>query len=336
MTSGSADAFEVLGRITSRRDNLRIRETSLALPGGYVVHAIDYEGRPLLLIPLLDDQRGAEDDQSRGVSLHTRTLIDNDLSRRYLAVRCEIPALVTTFASLCDDLLEALGIEPDQPAARSLAILDKWRDLLGPSAPQLLSEGRLLGFLSELHFLEQLAQIAAPEPALSTWTGPGKERQDFMTTKVAVEVKGCALRDRIAVEIHGLRQLEEPVGGRLFLWVEHVERVTDGGDSVPDAIERLGAAGVSRFKILNVLQPHGYRPADEDAYRSVRFELRDRRAYEVGIAFPRLVPASLSDPARVDRLLGVRYTLDLTDRKAEPHPLTYPSDVVSLLAEAIG
>lgn len=335
MILDSAGAFDVLGRTASRRDSLRIRESELMLSGGPVAHAIDFDGRHLLLIPLVDDQQGVEDEQSRGVSLHTRSLLDADQHRRYLAVRCEIPALVGTFASLCDDLLSALEAESDNPAATSQGIVDKWRDLLGPSSARLLSETQLLGLLCELQFLEQLIQLATPDDALAAWTGPTSERQDFMSSAVAVEVKGCSLRDRIAVEIHGLRQLEEPAGGRLFLWVQHVERATDDGDSVPDAIGRLASAGVSRHAVLNMLAPVGYQPADEDAYRSVRFRLLDRRAYEVADSFPRLVPGNLVKPDDADRILSARYTLDLTDRNAEPRPLEFAVDAVTALAEAI-
>lgn len=335
MSPDSAGAFDALGRTTSRRDNLRIRESELTLAGGSVAHAIDFDGRHLLLVPLSNEQQGVEDEQSRGVSLHTRPLLDVDQQRRYLAVRCEIPALVATFASLCDDLLTALAAEPDNPAATSLGIVDKWRDLLGPSSTRLMSESQLLGLLCELQFLEQLIQLAPPEAALAAWTGPGSERQDFMSAAVAVEVKGTSLRDRIAVEIHGLRQLEEPPGGRLFLWVQHVERSNDDGDSVPDAIERLASAGVSRHAVLSLLTPVGYQPADEDAYRSVRFQLLDRRAYKVDEAFPRLVPSNLVDPDDADRLLSVHYTLDLTDRNAEPRPLEFAVDAVTALSEAI-
>ncbi|WP_084614231.1 PD-(D/E)XK motif protein [Nakamurella lactea] len=335
MTSDSAGAFVLLGGSTARRDNLRIRDSGLVLAGGPVAHAIDFDGRQLLLIPLTDEQPGVDDELSRGVSLHTRQLIDAGQRRRYLSVRCEIPALAGTFASLCDDLLAALATDSDDPAGASLGIIGKWRDLLGQSRTQLLSEGQLLGILCELQFLEQLVQLAAPEAALAVWTGPGSERQDFMSSSVSVEIKGCGLRDRIAVEIHGLRQLEEPTDGRLFLWVQHVERVNDDGDSVPDVIGRLDSAGVSRHAVLSLLAGVGYESADEDAYRSVRFELLDRRAYEITPSFPRLVPANLTNPGNADRLLSVRYTLDLTDRNAEPRPMEYPIDVVNTLAEAI-
>jgi Putative PD-(D/E)XK family member, (DUF4420) len=335
MNPDSAGAFAALGNKASTKANLRIRETDLALAGGAVLHAIDFDGRPLLLVPLTEDQQGVDDEQSRGVSLHTRTLVDEATPRRFIAARCELPGLVGTFGSLCDDLIAALAAEPLRPAETSLTILDRWRELLGAPSNRLMPQGVLLGVLCELHLLEQLAQLAGPSAAVSAWTGPGSERQDFMSGTVAIEVKGTGLRDRIAVEIHGLRQLEEPAGGRLFLWVEHVERATDDGDSVPDAIDRLASEGVSRHAVLTMLAPLGYLPSDEDAYRTVRFRLLDRRAYEVVASFPRLIPAGLTQPDDVDRLLNVRYTLDLTDRNADPKPMEFAVDAVNALAEAI-
>lgn len=335
MNPDSAGAFDILGRSVSGSDNLRIRDSEWSVAGGAVAHAIDFDGRQLLLIPLADAYPGVEDEQSRGVSLHTRVLVDGNRQRRFLAIRCELPALVMTFASLCDDLLAALAEEPENPATTALKIIDRWRDLLGPPSTRLLSDGHLLGVLCELHLLEQLVQLSNAKKALSAWTGPSSKRQDFMAASVAIEVKGTSLRERIAVDIHGLRQLEGPPGGHLFLWVEHVERVIDDGDSVPDAIDRLASEGISRLAVLNKLSPIGYRPADDDAYRSVRFQLLDRRAYKVDAAFPRLTAGDLCKPANADRLLSVRYTLDLTDRNAEPRPLEFAVDAVRALAEAI-
>ena len=87
--------------------------------------------------------------------------------------------------------------------------------------------------------------------------------------------------------------------------------------------------------MLSLLAPSGYQAAEEDAYRTIRFRHLDRRAYEVGPTFPRLVPENLANPADADRLLSVHYTLDLTDRNAEPKPLDFAAAAVNALAEAI-
>jgi hypothetical protein len=111
--------------------------------------------------------------------------------------------------------------------------------------------------------------------------------------------------------------------------------VIDDGDSVPDVVDRLASVGVNRRAVLSRMRPAGYMPADEDAYRTVRFRLLDRRAYQVGPSFPRLIPGDLTARQNIDRLLSVRYVLDLTDRNAEPRPLEYAVDAVTALAEAI-
>src|SRR5207248_2202278 len=102
-------------------------------------------------------------------------------------------------------------------------------------------------------------------------------------------------------------------GADLFLYAEQVERVPIDGDSVPEAVERLVGAGVSRHSLLGLLAGIGCVAEDMDTYRTIRFALLDFRAHEIVDGFPRLVRSELVRPDMADRITNVQYAIDLSD-----------------------
>ena len=197
--------FELLGS-TADASVLQIRDSDVRVAAGRVAHAIDHDGRRLLLVPIADGENVYEDRGSQGVKLLERNLIDNGDNRRFVTLRCELTSLHDQFGTLCDEVLESLSESPSDPNRTCLTILDRWRQLLGPRSERLLGESALAGLLAELRFLEVLAGIR-PD-ALDLWTGPDGGRFDFMSGGTAVEVKATSGRERFSVGIHGLLQLE--------------------------------------------------------------------------------------------------------------------------------
>ena len=307
----SGTAFAILAEAQAA-DRMQIRETEVAVAAGLVLHAMD-GGTRVLLIPLKTEEATQLDEESRGVVLRPRDWLDEGVRRRFQTVVCEMPALNVPFESLCDEILQALDEAPTNPARRCLEVLERWRDLLGPRASRLLGENALIGLLAELHLLEALVQVAPPADALGRWMGPTGSRFDFVGGSAVVEVKATTSRDQFSVTIHGLLQLDPPDGSALLLYAEQMERVPVGGDSVPDAVERLVASGVSRRDLLGLLAALGYLAADMDDYRTVRFRELDVRAFEIVVGFPRLVRSGLVDPGMADRVNNVSYSVDLSD-----------------------
>jgi hypothetical protein len=316
MSELSESAFSLIedGSITR---NLRTRDSDIALAGGYVNHAVDAMGRRHLLIPLTGEQRPIADHLSRGVSLSPRNLEDNAGSlTRYIDVACEEADLRDLFSIFCDDLLDHLEAEPTVPAAVCVAVLDRWRDLFSPKRGGLLSEQALVGLLAELHVLERIVGCD-PDSALLLWTGPDKARADFTGSLAALEVKATTNRERATVAIHGIQQLDQGSLEDVYLYVEQFERVPTGGDTVPDAVRRLLAAGLSRAQLLSRLAAVGYLEGDHEAYALFRFDLTTARTFRASApGFPRLVPSLLTDPSLSDRIHEVRYSIDVSDAES--------------------
>jgi Putative PD-(D/E)XK family member, (DUF4420) len=296
--------------------DMRLRDSDVLVQGGPVCHAVDRRVMRHLLVPLAAGQPGVEDSSSRGVRLTERELIDGRHRGRYLDVSCELAELRDVFAVFCDDLLAHLGAEDVQPVAACLDLLERWRELLTPARSPLLGPGTLAGLLTELHLMEEVS-ARAPGDAAGLWTGPDAARADFTGLTAAVEAKATTGRERVLVEIHGLRQLDEGPLQDVYLYVEQLEAVSAGGDSVPDVVSRLLNAGVDRSLLLRGLASVGYDTAHAPAYRMVRFTVVSRRTFRATAAgFPRLVPMSLADPGLADRVFRVAYTIDVTDSDA--------------------
>jgi hypothetical protein len=324
----SRRAFNLLA--DARSVGLQSRETEVIVAAGAVLHALE-GSRRLLLIPLADDEVATLDDESRGVVLRPRDLVDAGTTRRFQTITCELAELNSAFETFCDEVLQALADQPDSPAQRCLEVLGRWRDLLGPRSSSLLGGNALSGLLAELHMLERIAAASKPHNCLPVWTGPGGARFDFMGHDSAVEVKATTSRDTFAVGIHGLLQLDPPPGTKLYLYAEQMELVPVDGDSVPDALDRLAVTGVPRQALLSTVALLGVLPADLESYRAVRFRTLAVRAFLVEPGFPRLVASELSDASMADRVTKVSYSIDLSDVAVVPGFIDDPDHLAQQL-----
>lgn len=311
MTPQSEQAWRLLENAPLH--DLTTRDSGIEVVAGTVLHALDQHGSRHLLIPVGEEAPRFEDTRSKGVTVTTRTLLAgaDDVERRFIDVKCEERSLRDLFSTLSDEMLNRLEASGDAPGLVVNVVLDRWRDLLGPSASSLISEQTIKGLLAELHLLEEIAR-RSPDEALLLWTGVDKSRHDFSGAGLSVEVKASTAAEVVRVHINGFRQLEPPAeGGALYLLVERFERVPTGGDSLSDALDRLVEAGIPKLAILHAVRKIGVIPADLDAYRVLRFARLERRLYVVDDQFPRLVPGALHGTPAADRISGVEYWLDL-------------------------
>lgn len=312
MSEASESAFSLIEEGHAPR-GLRMRDSDVAVVGGYVSHAVDAMGCRHLLIPLTAEQQPIADHHSHGVSLSPRDLQDDRGITRYIDVACKESELRDLFAIFCDDLLDRLPGDPTAPGPVCVSVLDRWRELFNVGRDRLLGEQALVGLLAELHVLERIAG-RDPMSALSLWTGPDKARADFTGSLASLEVKATTNRERATVAIHGLQQLDQAALEDVYLYVEQFERVPSGGDSVPDTVHRLLSAGLSRADLLRSLGAVGYLESDHGAYEPFRFELTVTRTFRASApGFPRLVSSSLVDPGLAARIHEVGYSIDVSD-----------------------
>lgn len=302
--------FSLLRNQAQAAAQLVVRETDVDTAEGPVCHALDLDGRPLVLVPLGPHSAVPEDVSGRGVSLRRRVLLQQGLERVFVAVRCEDAELDRQFAIFADDLVAVLGASDSPPEADTVEVLDKWRSLFEKVPAAQLGPNVIAGLLGELHLLEALA-IRDPQHALLWWRGWDRARHDFQSDAVAVEVKTTTGRNQFLVEVSGIWQLEPPRGSSLFLLAEQVERVATGGDSVPDALERVIRAGVPSAALYANLSQLGYHGGDSEAYRHFRFARLQARLCAVQDDFPKIVRDSFADPARADGIIGLKYSVDV-------------------------
>src|SRR5262249_59599266 len=122
----------------------------------------------------------------------------------------------------------------------------------------------------------EVLAVSDPAGALQAWCGPEGARHDFASENGALEVKATTTREGFGVQIHGVLQLELPEHGTLTLYAEQLEAVHQGGDSIPDAIDRVQSQGVSRQTLRDRLEAVGFRSSDADIYRAIRFSVLRR------------------------------------------------------------
>jgi hypothetical protein len=121
------------------------------------------------------------------------------------------------------------------------------------------------------------------------------------------------------VEIHGIGQLDVPAGGSLHLGVLRLVRDERAGQSFADLVRACAASGASHADLLALLASAGITSSAPE-YEGARFEVAERRLYQVDEDFPRLIPSSLVAGTLPDALVDLSYQLDLTT--ASPAPLS--------------
>ena len=270
----------------------------------------------MLLVPMSEGESSPTDDASVNVTIAERTLRDQREAGpiRYTAVTCNTSQLFETFGSLCDEILDVLRRTTPSTSAGQVCVevLERWRNLIGPSRRRLLGTAELAGLLAELHLLERLITRTTANDAFAAWAaGRDPSRHDFQRGQSSIEVKATTSTAHFLVTVHGITQLEPPLDGRLYLYAEQLEPVYQGNDSVPEAADRLVGSGVSRFDLLTALSGRGYLPADADAYETVRFTKHGSRLARVDHSFPALVPSALRDPTLANRIAHVNYSVDV-------------------------
>lgn len=192
-----------------------------------------------------------------------------------------------------------------------------------------LGAGEEVGLFGELLVLEGLLNAGTAD--VGSWRGGLREEHDFGFAGTDVEVKTTSGETR-KHWIHGLGQLQETDGTRLWLLSVQITRGGDGqGRTLPALIDAvLGLSGpAGRDRVLRNLAGVGWHEAQRDLYTE-RWRLRNAPLLlRVEGQFPRLTRDLLTGAA-VDTT-GIRqvdYEIDLTDLSPSPDP---PSRLVGAL-----
>jgi hypothetical protein len=126
-----------------------------------------------------------------------------------------------------------------------------------------------------------------------------------------LEIKATAAPEGRRVRVHGIDQLDSPVGGELVLVWFRLRREAQNGRSVPDLVDEAMQTVDDPAPVRSGLTNLGYSEADRAHYADTRFTVAETASFLVGPGFPRITPAGLVGDALGAGLSDVVYTLDL-------------------------
>ncbi|MBI2741580.1 MAG: PD-(D/E)XK motif protein [Rhodospirillales bacterium] len=224
---------------------------------------------------------------------------------------CSPAAHETMFAALCGELVEAILGEGRDPWAAAIAIVRAWQSAWRPLR-QPMSRAVQIGLIGELIVMQSIWLPALGSEAVFLWSGPDRERHDFVTPRLHMEVKATT-KSRHEHEISREDQLQTPDNRRLLLASIQLEESIMGSQSVATLVDGVMAAirhdpaAIDDF----LTKVDGLDWCDE-MRRSpdlVRFHLRDAQIFEVDDEFPQL-PPDFSLPSGV---LAIHYTISLAN-----------------------
>lgn len=231
------------------------------------------------------------------------------------------------FTTLVNMIVDAVEVQRRHPAVAVDSCLDDLRAALRPVAPD-LGPSEQIGLFGELWVLAHALIPTLGARASLLWSGPNRERHDFVGTHAHIEVKATTSSDE-RHEITRLDQLRAPPGKRLLLASVMLERSAAGQETVASKIDQvvalLGTDGRAIEAFEGALAKVGWHDGLRQTGSLLRFNLRDVHFFEVAGDFPRL-PDDYVPPRGV---VAVRYTIDVGSLPAMP-----VADVHRLLGSA--
>jgi hypothetical protein len=275
------------------------RETPLRL-------AVDASGDLHLMIPTSGAPARAIPPDYNGLRLRERLLDDEAC----LDI-CSPAAHEGMFAALCEELVEAIFVQGRDPWSAAIAIVRAWQSAWRPLR-QLMSRPVQIGLAGELVVMQSLWLPALGSEAVHLWSGPDRERHDFVTARLHMEVKATT-KSRHEHEISRVDQLRAPDDRRLLLASIQLEESVMGRQSVATLVDevmeviRHDPAAVDDF--LTKLDGLDWSDEMRRSPELVRFHLRDAQIFEVDDEFPQLPP----DFVLPNGVLAIRYTISLAN-----------------------
>lgn len=276
---------------------------------GPVVHAVDGNGHPTLLVPVASHPENSIDWQNKLVTFGYRTFNVAGKMQSFLALQCLAERVRPQFGLLADDILDAVAADPSRADLLTRQTVERWKELLRDERARLLGQSQLSGLYGELLFLEQLAFHHGPW-VLRSWTGPQGNRHDFEFKNASFEVKTTLNNNEMVVAFHGARQLEGTKGRPLFVTAYQIES-TPQGESIPTVLERLYDSGIDRLDMLRKLEKVGYFESDSGHYAAHRFSVLLTKTLAVDNDFPRITHDTMPTPGVLDRISALQYSVDL-------------------------
>lgn len=261
--------------------------------------------------------------RSRGLTVEAELVGTGSPSDLRYTLSLSDPASQHLFVVVADDLLSVVSSSTTAKAALTgfLGRLRHWSDFFSRQQGGDLSAEEQQGLFGELWILrEALAPYGARE-AVWSWTGPSGANQDFQWNNRALEVKTTAASPSLDVKISNAKQLDDGAMEHITLAVVEVDRLQNGGTTLPCMVDATRAAlaeqdAEAEVEFLDRLASAGYLPAQASNYGSVGYSVRRVRLFAVDEGFPRLVVRDI--PNGVGE---VKYEIDVSAMSAFERPM---------------
>ena len=223
-----------------------------------------------------------------------------------ISARSHYEELLTLVAN---KVLYAIRTEGRDPAVSVERTIDDMRAALRPLAPD-LSASEQIGLIGELWVLSNVLFPTLGSRACHLWSGPERERHDFVGQGVHVEVK-TTTKSEPRHEISRLDQLRRPNGKRLLFISVVLERSLGGDETLADRIDEIrekpGVDGHALDVFDSRLAQLGWHEGLRQTGSLLRFTFRDVHVFEVTESFPRL-PDDYVPPLGVT---GIKYSINV-------------------------
>jgi len=284
--------------------------------------AVNKQGNRHFLVAVREEDEGLKDDASRGLSVGTQHLdVAGEQVRRYVSIQCTDPGASDLFDVIGSELLVAVAKQPATPCAAVSYVLSRWRRFWSELPRSVMTDEKLAGLFGELWFIRVwLSPAIGAETSVGAWRGPFGARHDFEFSAHSVEVKTTTIRSGRKHRVHGIEQLEKPLGGGLLLFSLSVQREVSATNNVPmlvDAIRsELKDCPESESTFDNALARIGYSDAFRDHYGERKFRVVNGYLFEVDGTFPKLTDSELVGGALMPGVSAIEYDIDLDGFRA--------------------
>lgn len=292
----------------------RVADLPVETAVGPVVAAVDRAGNRHILVPIEPHRKVRGGLDGPALVLRKMSLEDAAARRTFADLRCARPDLNDVFTGLCADVLAEVEEQPKDALKALYRQLDRWRALFQTKS-NVLGPEQQAGLFGELLFLERL--LGRDSGAHRLWRGPLGHRHDFASAQYSVEVKSSLATDGRQARIHGLDQLDAPVGGLHLYWIR-LELGTAGGRTLNEIAKYVLDLCEDESAIRASLSAAGYRFVDATQYENSRFSVLEERRYAVEAGFPRLVVSELIAAGLPINVTDVTYTIDLSSEPPVP------------------
>lgn len=252
------------------------------------------DAKRMLLLRVASASPSADLAATRTLSVTSETVGEGCTEIRIMLESAEMNAVFTPFVI---DVVDAIAAANSDGEA-ILVLAERyahWRTMLDGS-PDGLADIALRGLFGEIWTIRHVvAPAVGVDDAVRSWTGPNRERRDFLLGGIGVEVKTTTSAPPAAVMIQSELQLDNAPLDVLVLVALELDRASSvDGQSVVDLVAWVRANSIDAAMVFDAsLLAYGYHDVHAGRYESRRYVVRQLHLYEVGDGFPRITPRGL-------------------------------------------